>query len=256
MAAACASADSSLRTRKLNRSFRVALSEAQVPCRNRPGRRGVETRELPTKAAPIDPILVAARQRGDARPRGRRRRRRGGVTLGDGAPSAARAARLVAGGGNSRFGRRPRFADPLPRRRRAARSPFRRRDASSFEKPGRASPFLVRTWRGQRHFRWKLRASAVLIRSERRRNGQRRRRPRRRRRAAQGVEDQNKSGDCRARARPLMSPGGNCCARRRATQGDGRPNTTGRTAHNGAVPAWDKVNFRGRVAAWTISCSN
>jgi len=88
----------------------------------------------------------------------------------------------------------------------ASRTPFRRRDASSFEKRRRASPFLVRTWRGQYHFRWKLRASVVTIRGERRRSGHRRQRPGRRR-AAQGVEDQNESGDCRARARPLMSRG-------------------------------------------------
>jgi hypothetical protein len=41
--------------------------------------------------------------------------------------------------------------------------------------------------------------------------------------ALKGVADQNDSGDCGAAARPLMSPWGNCCAQRRATQGDGRP---------------------------------
>ena len=156
------------------------------------------------------------RRGGDARPRRQAASRRGGTLAGT-APSAAAAA-PIAGGRNSRFGRRPRFADPLAW---AGPAPVRRRDASSFEKPRRASPFLVRTWRGQRHFRWKLRASAVPVRGERRLTGQRRRRPRRRRRPAQGVEDQNKSGDCRARARPLMSLGGT------VVRGGAQPRATG-----------------------------
>ena len=103
----------------------------------------------------------------------------------------------------------------------AARAPVRPCDASSFEKPRRTAPFLVRTWRGQCHFRWKLRASAAMMRRERCGDGQRRQRPQRRRRAAQGVEDQNESGDCRAGARPLMSPGGT------VARGGAQPRATG-----------------------------
>ncbi len=68
-------------------------------------------------------------------------------------------------------------------------------------------------------------------------DGQRRGLPRRRRRAAQRTEDQNESGDCGAPARQLMSAWRNCCARRRATQGGGRPDSTGRATDVGAVPA-------------------
>ena len=214
----------------LTEAFAIALSEAQVPCRNRLRRRGVETRELPTKAAPNDPILVAAaatRGPGQAA----RARRRGGGTLAGTARRFGRdsgRATPIAGGGNSRLGRRPRFADPL---RWPAPTPVRRRGASSFEKPGRASPFLVRRRRGQRHFRRKLRASAA---ADPQRTAPRRPKAPTTAAAAAGrtgVEDQNKSGDCRARARPLMSAGGTVArggAQPRAT--GGQPPLVGRRA--------------------------
>jgi len=259
VAAVCASADSSLRTRKLNRSLRVALSEAQVPCRNPllPLRR----RNARTAHECGAVRSEFGRRSGDAR---LRRRLANGAAAAERAPERRamkidRRRRRVSppslAVGVQAIGRRLRVADPPPRRRRSTQAPFRRRDASSFENPRRASSILVSTERGQSHFRWKRRVPAVAMGGEQRVNGLRRERLKRRRRAAQRVEDQNKSGDCGAPARPLMSDGGTL-ARRRAIQGGWRPNSTGRTAGNGAVPALKKRTSRGRGAVWTISCSS
>ena len=128
-------------------------------------------------------------------------------------------------------------------------------NASSFERLGQAWPFLVPDAATTRLFRSKI---APLSRRSRA-NGAAAATAATavaRRRSPKGIEDQNESGDCGARARPLMSPGGTVARGGVRTQGGGRPNTTGRTAGNGAVPASIKRTSRGRVAEWTISCSS
>ena len=137
--------------------------------------------------------------------------RRSGARCGGGAATRSPA------GGNSRFGRRPRFADPL-RGVAGALSPARRKFVRKVRDAPRCFLFARR---GQCRFRPDI---ARLGRADPRRTaleatGQRR--PRRRRRAAQGVEDQNKSGDCGARARPLMSAGGT------VARGGAQPRATG-----------------------------
>jgi len=97
--------------------LRAALSQlqtgGQVPCRNRAGSRGVETREMPTNAAPFDlTLIVAAAARHPAcDSQTAARRRRVGRHGENGSRSAIHSrAAPVANATPSRFGRRPRSA--------------------------------------------------------------------------------------------------------------------------------------------------